>query len=118
MTLSVNVSSIVWATLAALFVARYGRQVGGMINRVVAVLEARLSIPTAAQPDDDPMPDDLMAIVNQIGTGNSEMDGVMREQAMGVLYEQYGALGTWDKVRAWSATHFAHDTRADGWGHS
>jgi hypothetical protein len=116
--LSINVSSLAWAALAALFVARYGRSVGVTVERLLVVIEARFAMPSAAQPSDDPIPDDLVAIVNQIGTGNAEMDGVMREQALGVLYEQYGVLGDWDKVRAWSATHFAPDTRPHGWGHS
>lgn len=109
----VNLSSLAWAACAALFVARY---LHPWLTRAMDLHEARYAIAPLTHTPADPIPDDLLGYVNEIHTGNAEMDSMMREQTLSVLYEQYATLGDWDAVRAWSATHMQQDTRSDGWG--
>lgn len=107
-------SSLAWTATAVLFVAR----LHSWADRWLTVHE-RLHAPSLlAESEAEAMPPDLMGYVHAISTGNAEMDGIMQEQTLSVLHEQYAALGSWGKVRAWSATNLSTDTRADGWGNS
>lgn len=115
MTLYLNLSSLVWAALAALFVARY---LDSWITRLIDVHERMHASNAPEKGEYEPMPPDLMGYVHAISTGNAEMDGVLQEQTLSMLHEQYAIHGNWDAVRAWSATNLTQDTRADGWGNS
>lgn len=105
-------ASLAWTASAVLFLARLDR----WANRWLSVHEQRYaSNAPIGEGTAEPMPADLMGYIHAIQTGNAEMDGEMREQTLSVLYEQYAALGSWDKVRMWSASNLASDPHRDGW---
>lgn len=115
MTVYINLSSLAWAALAALFVVRYADV---WVARLFAQREHKFE-PHTADGVGTPIPDDLLALVNTMSTGASESDELLRQQTVALLYEKCAEFGgDWDKVRGWSAVNIASDTRADGWGHS
>lgn len=52
-----------------------------------------------ATPEPEPMPPDLYERATAARSGSSEMDGILHEQALAALREQYQELGSWDAVR-------------------